>query len=242
VGLHEALGFFHQGLLVKEVAADLAVLRIFPVSGEGPDTVDHALCLFGLPRSVRQGPQALEQLMFLLPGLLTPLLEAPLAGARLEVLDVAEEDGYERGGALAPTRPRDVDLADAAQMKSSSADPDLVWMSRFKAAIEAWLRAISSATMAGSLSIGAGAPPAGATPGSSSGSDGMKSPRSRMVWSASPISGSDHPRTFRRPARLAGEARPWETSTNSLPPASFMSRGWGYSSRSKSAKHEVVIV
>src|SRR5256885_1601499 len=33
-------------------------------------------------------------------------------------------------------------------MKSRSADPDFVWMSRFKAAMEAWLRAISSATMA----------------------------------------------------------------------------------------------
>jgi hypothetical protein len=42
------------------------------------------------------------------------LLEAPLAGARLEVLDVAEDHGHERGGAFAPARPRDVDLADAA--------------------------------------------------------------------------------------------------------------------------------
>ena len=43
-------------------------------------------------------------------------------------------------------------------MKSSSADPDFVRMSRFKAAMEAWLRPISSVTMAGSVSIGAGAP------------------------------------------------------------------------------------
>ena len=50
-------------------------------------------------------------------------------------------------------------------MKSSSADPDFVRMSRFKAAMEAWLRSISSATMAGSVSIGAGAPPAGAPAG-----------------------------------------------------------------------------
>src|SRR5215203_4987821 len=49
----------------------------------------------------------------------------------------------------------------SARMKSSSADPDFVGMSRFKAAMEAWLRPISSATMAGSVSIGAGAPPAG---------------------------------------------------------------------------------
>ena len=31
--------------------------------------------------------------------------------------------------------------------------------------------------------------------------------------------------TSRRPARLAGEARAWVTSTNSLPPASSMGRG-----------------
>ena len=59
--------------------------------------------------------------------------------------------------------------------------------------MDAWLRPISSVTMAGSVSIGAGAPPAGGPPGPSSGSDGMKSPRSRMVCSASPISGSDFP-------------------------------------------------
>ena len=105
-------------------------------------------------------------------------------------------------------------------MKSSSADPDFVRMSRFKAATEAWLRPISSVTMAGSVSIGAGAPPAGGPPGPSSGSDGMKSPRSRMVCSASPISGSAVPRTSRVAARLVGEARRWVTSTNSLPPAS----------------------
>ncbi|HZY57863.1 MAG TPA: PEP/pyruvate-binding domain-containing protein [Rubrobacteraceae bacterium] len=112
----------------------------------------------------------------------------------------------------------------SARMKSSSADPDFVGMSRFKAAMEAWLRPISSATMAGSVSIGAGAPPAGAPPGLASGSDRMKSPRSRMVCSASLISGSDFPRTSRRPARLAGEARPRVTSTNSLPPSSYMGR------------------
>ena len=31
--------------------------------------------------------------------------------------------------------------------------------------------------------------------------------------------------TCRRPARLAGEARAWVTSTNSRPPASAMGRG-----------------
>ena len=55
VGLHEALGFFQQGLLVDEVAADHAVLRILPVPDEGPDPVDHPLGLFGLrhPRPAR---------------------------------------------------------------------------------------------------------------------------------------------------------------------------------------------
>ena len=110
-------------------------------------------------------------------------------------------------------------------MKSSSADPDFVWMSRFKAATEAWLRPISSVTMAGSVSIGSGASAGGAAPGPSSGSEGMKSPRSRMVSSASPISGSDFPRASRTAARLAGEARRLVTSTNSLPPASYMGAG-----------------
>src|ERR1019366_9566804 len=102
------------GLLVHEVAADHAVLRILPVPDEGPDPVDHPLGLFGLPLPLRQGPQALQQLLFLRPRLLAPLLEAPRAGTRLEVLDVAEDYGHERGAALAPTRPRDVAFTDAA--------------------------------------------------------------------------------------------------------------------------------
>ena len=113
-------------------------------------------------------------------------------------------------------------------MKSSSAVPDFVRMSRFNAATEAWLRPIRSATMAGSVSIGAGGRAAaggalaGGPPGASSGSDRMKSPRSRTVSSASLISGSPFPITSRRPARVADEARRAVTSTNSLPPASTM--------------------
>src|SRR5207244_8073209 len=114
VRLHEAPGLFQQGLLVDEVAADHAVLRILPIPDEGADAVDLPLDLFGFLLSARQGPQALQQLLFLHPRLLPPLLEALLAGARLEVLDVAEDHGYERGGAFAPTRAGDVDLADAA--------------------------------------------------------------------------------------------------------------------------------
>ena len=110
-------------------------------------------------------------------------------------------------------------------MKSRSADPDFVRMSRFAAAMEAWLRLISSVTMAGSVSIGAGPLLGGAQTGPSSVSDGMKSPRSRTVCSASPISGSDVPAIASKPARLVGDARIWVTSTNSRPPASAMGRG-----------------
>ena len=45
-------------------------------------------------------------------------------------------------------------------MKSNSVAPDLVRMSRFKLAREAWLRSISWATIAGFVSIGAVTPPA----------------------------------------------------------------------------------
>ena len=45
-------------------------------------------------------------------------------GAWLEVLDVAEDHGHERGGAFAPTRPRDVDLADAAHAVLVEEGPD----------------------------------------------------------------------------------------------------------------------
>ena len=52
----------------------------------------------------------------------------------------------------------------------------------------------------------------------------MKSPRSMMVCNASLINGSDLPSISRKPARLEGEARPAVTSTNSLPPASYIGR------------------
>src|SRR5258706_12488419 len=122
--LHEALGLFHQSLLVDEVAADHSVLRILPVPCERPDPLDHPPGLFGLLLPVRQGPQALQQILFLLPGFLPTLLEAPRPGARLEVLDVAEEDGHEHGGTLAPTRPRDVDLSNAAHAVLVEPGPD----------------------------------------------------------------------------------------------------------------------
>ena len=74
--------------------------------------------------SVRQGPHALQHVLFLPPRLLQALLEPPLAGARLEVLDVAEDHGDERGGAFGPARPRDVDLADAAHPVLVEEGPD----------------------------------------------------------------------------------------------------------------------
>ncbi len=53
-----------------------------------------------------------------------PLLEAPLGFAWLEVLDIAENHGHEHGGSFAPTRPRDVDLADAAHAVLLKPGPD----------------------------------------------------------------------------------------------------------------------
>ena len=94
-------------------------------------------------------------------------------------------------------------------------------MVRARAAFDAWLRSISSVTMAGSVASGGGASRGGPA-GASSGGAGRRSPRSTMVCSASPISGSPLPMTSRRAARLPGEARPRATSTNSLPPASYI--------------------
>ena len=118
-------------------------------------------------------------------------------------------------------------------------------MSRLMAATEASVRAISSSTMAGSVSIGAGAPPAGGAAGPSAGGDGMKSPRSTMVCSASPINGSDLPRPSTRPCaarrrrQLLGDvdeqsARPPRASVG--PPSAATSRAPTASSgRSSSA-------
>ena len=66
-------------------------------------------------------------------------------------------------------------------MKSTSADPDFVRMSRFKVAMEAWVRWISSVTMAGSVPMGSGRPPAGVGLGLWSGRVGMKSRRARIA-------------------------------------------------------------
>ncbi len=50
----------------------------------------------------------------------------------------------------------------------------------------------------------------------------MKSRRSRMVCSASLVSGSAFPMSSRRAARLDGDASRGVASTNSLPPASHI--------------------
>ncbi len=105
-------------------------------------------------------------------------------------------------------------------MNSSSADPDCDRMACLRASTDAWLASISSVTIAGSVSIEAGAPPGGGPAGTSSGSVGMKSPRSTRLCSASPISGSPWRIISSRPARLVGEASRSKTSTNNLPPAS----------------------
>ena len=130
VGLHESLGLIQQGLLVHEVATDHAVLRILPVPDERPDAVDHPFGFFRLALPVGQGAQSLEQLPFLLRRFLSPVLEAALAGARLEILDVGQDHRQKRRGAFAPTRPGDVDLADAAHAVVVEVGADRVARSR----------------------------------------------------------------------------------------------------------------
>ena len=110
-------------------------------------------------------------------------------------------------------------------MKSSSAGPDFVRMSRFRAAMDAWLRSISSATMAGSVSIGAGPPPAGAPGGTlvrerrdevAAVEDGLQRvPDQRIGF----------PQDLQEAGAARGRRQAWVTSTNSLPPASAMGRG-----------------
>src|SRR4051794_23278056 len=90
----------HERLFVDEEAIDDVVFRMLPVPREGPDAVDHPLGLCGLPLSVRQHPQAREQLLLLRTRLLTPYLEASCPGAGLEVLDVAQDGRYERARAF----------------------------------------------------------------------------------------------------------------------------------------------
>ncbi len=106
-------------------------------------------------------------------------------------------------------------------MKSISATPDSVRMSRLRAATDASFCSMSSVTTAGSVSIGSGGPACCEPPGAASGTEGMNS-RAMTVSRASPVSGSPLPISATRPARVAGDARRAVTSTNSLPPASYM--------------------
>jgi hypothetical protein len=112
-GTHEALSFFQQALLVDEVAADHAVLRRLPLSDEGPYPVDHAFGHLGLVLPVGQAPQTLQHLLFLIPGLLPPSLEAPFALAALKVLELPRMMGKSAVG-RSLQRGLIVDLADAA--------------------------------------------------------------------------------------------------------------------------------
>ena len=123
----------------------------------------------------------------------------------------------------------------SARMKSSRAGPDSGRMSRFSAAMEDWVWSICSATIAGSASLGSRGPPTGLMPVGSSGHGRTKPSRSRMVASASPISGSDFPIIPTRAARLPGDASRRVTSTNSLPPASYI-RGKAVSWNSESPR------
>ena len=68
----------------------------YPMNVRTRSIIRLASSAFRFPSGRR--PQALQQLLLLLPGLLPSLLEAPLASARLEVLDVAEDQGHQRAG------------------------------------------------------------------------------------------------------------------------------------------------
>ena len=63
-----------------------------------------------------------------------------------------------------------LELLDVRKDEVEQADPDFVRMLPCNVAMQAWLRSISSATMAGSVWIGPGAPPGGVPPEPSSGS------------------------------------------------------------------------
>ena len=95
-------------------AADHEVLGVLAVPGEGADPVDQPLGLLGLLRPAGQFAETSQHLPFLLQGVPLAFGEPPHPRAGLEVLHIAEDHGRQRGGALAPPRPRDVDLANAA--------------------------------------------------------------------------------------------------------------------------------
>src|ERR1043166_4555264 len=92
-------------------------------------------------------------------------------------------------------------------MKSSNDVPVFVPMARSRLATDAWLASINSSTIAESVSIAAGTRLAHGSGALVSVRAGMKSPRSTMVWSASPMSGSDRPMISNRAARLAGDPK-----------------------------------
>src|SRR5215472_4097105 len=112
--LDEAVRLMQQRLLVDEMAADDAELRILAVAGEGLESVDHPSRLAGFRRPVRQSAQPFQERVFGPLRLLLALLHLPLGGTGLEIPDVAEDEGEQGGGAFAPSWSGDVDLAGAA--------------------------------------------------------------------------------------------------------------------------------
>ena len=135
---------------------------------------------------------------------------------------------HDRPDACGSPRIRLCSSNESARMKSSSAEPDFARMSRFNAAIDASLRSINSATMAGSVSMGR-APRRPAPPGSlvRTRPDEVVRPFEDGLQHVPDQRIGPFPRTSRRPARLDGDARLRATSTNSRPPLSYIGRGVG---------------
>ena len=126
----------------------MEVLRILPIADESPDAVDLPLGLFGLRLAVRQVAAGVPGAPAPSPRLLQPLLETPLASARLEVLHVAEDQRARARRAFAPARSRDVDLAGAAHAVLVEECPDGVARSAPPATVTSSSRKPSSSTSA----------------------------------------------------------------------------------------------
>jgi hypothetical protein len=126
-----------QGLLVDEVATDHAVLRILPVPDEqsGRDRSSVWSLRPSAPRPGRARKRSSTSCsLFHASWRPRSKRRSPAPGSKF--LTLARIHGQERGGAFAPTRPRDVDLADAAHAVLVEVGPDGV--SRLPARPRAW--------------------------------------------------------------------------------------------------------